>query len=300
MKWIKNQKVILGNGIVSLLLVVLLYPDLSGDYILHQFVILGFLVFGLSMEMLSGVLDFAFVSEIVVTTFIGAQMLQKGNSLLVVIPVILMLQIGMGVIKGWMIGTFFVNHPILLTLILQRLLQGCCSYLDDNPQVVVLTKNFYNSLIFWGIMLLLLAVCGIGLAWGLRKTYYGRYIRMLGEDETAVHNSGMNSKGIRMVICGVSGLFYGIAAGILLLITSGGGANTGNHYLYPAIAAVCIGGINFLTGTGEIRGVVSGTVTIVLLMNLFAKWNMYGYYVYIVEVIMILTAMVIFTRQKKN
>ena len=300
MKKIKNQKVVIGNGIASLLLVILIYPDLSMDYLLHQFVILGFLAFGLAVEMLSGVLDFAFVSEIVVATFIGAQMIQSGSPFFVVIPVMLLLQMGMGAIKGWMIGTFFVNHPILLTLILQRLLKGCCSYLDDNPQVVILTKNFYNSLVFWIVMLLLLAGCGMALAWGLSKTYYGRYIRMLGEDETAVRNSGMNVKGIRMVICGLAGLFYGIAAVILLLITSGGGANTGNHYLYPAIAAVCLGGMNFLKGTGQIRGVIGGIVTVVLLMNLFAKWNIYGYYAYIVEVILILIAVVIFTRQKKN
>lgn len=300
MKKIKNQKVVIGNGIASLLLVILIYPNLSMDYLLHQFVILGFLAFGLAVEMLSGVLDFAFVSEIVVTTFIGVQMIQSGSPFLVVIPVILCLQMGMGAVKGWMIGTFFVNHPILLTLILQRLLKGCCSYLDDNPQVVILTKDFYNSPVFWVVMLLLLAGLGMALAWGLSKTYYGRYIRMLGEDETAVRNSGMNVKGIRMVICGLSGLFYGIAAVILLLITSGGGANTGNHYLYPAIAAVCLGGMNFLNGTGQIRGVIGGTVTVVLLMNLFAKWNIYGYYAYIVEVILILIAVVIFTRQKKN
>lgn len=300
MKKIRNQKVVIGNGIASLLLVILIYPNLSMDYLLHQFVIIGFLAFGLAVEMLSGVLDFAFVSEIVVTTFIGARMIQNGSSLLVVIPVILCLQMGMGVIKGWMIGTFFVNHPILLTLILQRLLKGCCSYLDDNLQVVILTKDFYNSPVFWGVMLLLLAGVGIILTWGLRKTYYGRYIWMLGEDEIVVHNSGMNVKGIRMVICGLAGLFYGIAAVILLLITSGGGANTGNHYLYPAIAAVCLGGMNFLKGTGQIRGVIGGTVTVVLLMNLFAKWNIYGYYAYIVEVILILIAVVIFTRQKKN
>ena len=123
---------------------------------------------------------------------------------------------------------------------------------------------------------------------------------MLGEDETAVRNSGMNVRGIRMVICGLSGLFYGIAAVILLLITSGGGANTGNHYLYPTVTAVCLGGMNFLNGTGQIRGVTGGTVTVVLLMNLFVKWNIYGYYAYIVEVVLILIAAVIFTRQKKN
>lgn len=54
----------IGNIVLILVLAIVLFPRLSADYVLHQFVIIVLLTMGLSLEMLSGVLDFAFMAEI--------------------------------------------------------------------------------------------------------------------------------------------------------------------------------------------------------------------------------------------
>ena len=50
----------IGNIVLIMVLAIALFPRLSADYVLHQFVIIVLLTMGLSIEMLSGVLDFAF------------------------------------------------------------------------------------------------------------------------------------------------------------------------------------------------------------------------------------------------
>ena len=57
----------IGNIVLILVLAIVLFPRLSADYVLHQFVIIVLLTMGLSLEMLSGVLDFAFMAEIAMT-----------------------------------------------------------------------------------------------------------------------------------------------------------------------------------------------------------------------------------------
>ena len=58
----------IGNIVLIMVLAIALFPRLSADYVLHQFVIIVLLTMGLSIEMLSGVLDFAFMAEIAMVT----------------------------------------------------------------------------------------------------------------------------------------------------------------------------------------------------------------------------------------
>mgnify|MGYP006982967981 CR=1 FL=1 len=48
----------IGNIVLILVLAIVLFPRLSADYVLHQFVIIVLLTMGLSLEMLSGVFRF--------------------------------------------------------------------------------------------------------------------------------------------------------------------------------------------------------------------------------------------------
>lgn len=134
----------------------------------------------------------------------------------------------------------------------------------------------------------------------LTHTYYGKYVRMLGENETSVKNSGIRFDICRMIICGISGIVFAQVAMIFLFITNGGSAGIGRRYLYPVIAAACLGGINFLKGKGNLRGTVLGSLSMVLLLNLSAGLSLYSYFSYIWEIAILVIAVVIFARERKN
>lgn len=288
----------IGNIVLILVLAIVLFPRLSADYVLHQFVIIVLLTMGLSLEMLSGVLDFAFMAEIAMTTCLGGLCLRAGFPVWVSLTVMILAQMLFGMAKGLLIGKIRVN-PILLTFILQQIYQGIAAVFGDAIQAPI-PKNYYGSYMFWMIFSGIAVVIYVFLQLLLTHTYYGKYVRMLGENETSVKNSGIRFDICRMIICGISGIVFAQVALIFLFITNGGSAGIGRRYLYQVIAAACLGGINFLKGKGNLRGTVLGSLSMVLLLNLSAGLSLYSYFSYIWEIAILVIAVVIFARERKN
>lgn len=281
-----------------MVLAIVLFPRLSADYVLHQFVIIVLLTMGLSLEMLSGVLDFAFMAEIAMTTCLGGLCLRAGLPVWVSLMVMILAQMLFGMAKGLLIGKIRVN-PILLTFILQQIYQGIAAVFGDAIQAPI-PRDYYGSYMFWMIFSGIAVVIYVFLQLLLTHTYYGKYVRMLGENETSVKNSGIRFDICRMIICGISGIVFAQVALIFLFITNGGSAGIGRRYLYPVIAAACLGGINFLKGKGNLRGTVLGSLSMVLLLNLSAGLSLYSYFSYIWEIAILVIAVVIFARESKN
>ena len=184
----------IGNIVLILILAIVLFPRLSADYVLHQFVIIVLLTMGLSLEMLSGVLDFAFMAEIAMVTCLGGLCLRAGFPVWVSLTVMILAQMLFGMAKGLLIGKIRVN-PILLTFILQQIYQGIAAVFGDAIQAPI-PRDYYGSYMFWMIFSGIAVVIYVFLQLLLTHTYYGKYVRMLGENETSVKNSG-----IRFDIC---------------------------------------------------------------------------------------------------
>ncbi len=288
----------IGNVLLIMILSIILFPRLSADYVLHQFVIIVLLTMGLSLEMLSGVLDFAFMAEIAMTTCVGGLCLRGGLPVWASLSFMVLAQTLFGIAKGLLIGKIRVN-PILLTFILQQIYQGIAAVFGDSIQAPA-AKDYYGSVMFWMAFSGVAVVIYVLLRVLLTHTYYGKYIRMLGENETSVRNSGIRFDVCRMIICGISGVVFSQVAIIFLFITNGGSSSIGRGYLYPVIAAACLGGMNFLKGRGHLYGAVLGSLSMVLLLNLSAGLSLYNYFSYIWEIGILVIAVVIFARERKN
>lgn len=139
----------IGNIVLILVLAIVLFPRLSADYVLHQFVIIVLLTMGLSLEMLSGVLDFAFMAEIAMVTCLGGLCLRAGFPVWVSLTVMILAQMLFGMAKGLLIGKIRVN-PILLTFILQQIYQGIAAVFGDAIQAPI-PRDYYGSYMFWMI-----------------------------------------------------------------------------------------------------------------------------------------------------
>jgi ribose transport system permease protein len=98
----------------------------------------------------------------------------------------------------------------------------------------------------------------------------GRYLYAIGNNETALFVSGVDSRKVVFGAFMVSG-FGAALAGILL---TGYASQTylgmGNDYLLIPIAAVIIGGTNVMGGSGGYVGTIAGALIVVILQSLLS------------------------------
>jgi ribose/xylose/arabinose/galactoside ABC-type transport system permease subunit len=100
--------------------------------------------------------------------------------------------------------------------------------------------------------------------WLFDRTSYGVVLRGLGGAPDAVRRAGWSLLMARSVLYGLAGLF-GVAAGLLLTgLISGGDANIGTSYTLLSVAAVIIGGGEFLGGVVSPIGAVVGAFIMLL------------------------------------
>lgn len=103
-----------------------------------------------------------------------------------------------------------------------------------------------------------------------------------------------------MIISMAASVFYGIAAMILLFITSSGSSSNGSHYLYPVIAAACMGGISFLNGRGKVFGAWLGTLSAVMFMHIIVILGIQSSFETILEGLIIIISILLAVKTANN
>jgi ribose transport system permease protein len=98
----------------------------------------------------------------------------------------------------------------------------------------------------------------------LMRTSYGAVLRASGGNATAVARAGWSLLRIKMALYALAGLF-GVLSGLALIgITTSGDANIGAGYTLLSIAAVILGGGEFVGGRVSPIGAVMGALTLSL------------------------------------
>ncbi len=101
----------------------------------------------------------------------------------------------------------------------------------------------------------------------LTRTKLGRYAYAIGGNEEAANLSGINTRVVKTVIYGLSGLLSGLAAMILTARLNSAQPIAGIMYELDAIAAVVIGGTSLMGGQGKISGTLIGAFIMGILRN---------------------------------
>ena len=261
----------------------------------RQLLTMIFMTFGLMIQMISGVLDLSFAAEISASTCIGACLLRTGMPLAPAMAAVLVFHLGLGALKGFLVAGLRVN-PVIITLALQIIVSNLSGLFTGDHMVIFNRKDVYASHAFWLSLSVLSAVSSLFLCFFLKRTYYGKYLRMLGENPAAVRESGLNHTAIRMIISMAASVFYGIAAMILLFITSSGSSSNGSHYLYPVIA----GGISFLNGRGKVFGAWLGTLSAVMFMHIIVILGIQSSFETILEGLIIIISILLAVKTANN
>jgi fructose transport system permease protein len=101
----------------------------------------------------------------------------------------------------------------------------------------------------------------------LRQTAVGRHVYAVGNNPEAARLSGINTLTLLLGVYTVAGVFYGIAALLLVGRTNVGDPNAGQTENLASITAVVLGGTSLFGGRGRIMGTLVGVLIVGVFRN---------------------------------
>ncbi len=119
---------------------------------------------------------------------------------------------------------------------------------------------------------------------------HGKYMYAIGGNENAAQVAGVNVQGSLIRIYVLAGCMYALAGFLVGAKAGGASTATGMGYELEAIAACTIGGVSTTGGIGTVGGVLVGVLVFELLKIVLQFLGVNPYYNYIVQGLVIVTA----------
>lgn len=204
----------------------------------------------------------------------------------------------LGMIVGWLISLITLrlngDYLAIVTLALAEIFKLIVNNFDKLtggargipaiplPNLVGISLAFKQRYMLLYYIAGALALVGILLATRLVKSRFGRSWEAMREDPIAAESMGINIKKVRMTVFAIGGFYAGVA-GVLDASRS--------TYVSPSSVAllysITVLSIVVLGGMGSIRGVLLGTLMVILLPEYLRTFDLYRMLIYgIVLVIM--------------
>ncbi|MDR0839895.1 MAG: beta-methylgalactoside transporter [Christensenellaceae bacterium] len=225
------------------------------------------------------------------------------NMLLVLLGVVLIATI-FGLLNGIVIAYLKVP-PFIATLGMQTIIYGICQIYTGSQPIGGLRSDYTVGLasgslfgITWLPYLGLIAlVLGLIFWFVYNKTPHGKYMYAIGGNENAAEVSGINTGGTKIIIYITAAAMYGVAGFLLGGKAGGASVGLGPGYELEAIAGCTIGGVSTNGGVGRVSGILIGVLVFELLKIAMQFIGVESNYTYIVQGIVIITAVALDMRK---
>lgn len=125
----------------------------------------------------------------------------------------------------------------------------------------------------------------------VKRSKYGVILRGIGNNPSAIENSGWSYFGAHVTIYVIAAIFIILAGAMFTAISSGSDANATSSFTMNSVATIMLGGCEFSGGIGEPVGVVVGGVAISLISSLLAFMSVSSDYQTAVVGIILLAAL---------
>jgi ribose transport system permease protein len=149
-----------------------------------------------------------------------------------------------------------------------------------------------NAVIVW-------AVIGAAVVFLLTRTTFGRAIYGIGNRESAVYLSGIDTRRVVMTAFAIAGGLSAFGGVLLAGYASKAAQSMGDDYLLPAIAAVVLGGTSILGGRGSYLGTIAGVILITLLQSILSVMQVPEFGRQIIYGVVIVTMLLLYGRSPK-
>lgn len=272
--------------------------------ILRQISVNGILAVGMTFVIITRGIDLS-VGSILALSAVVATSLAHPSQYPVIVPVLAALVVGLclGVVNGYFIAKKTLA-PFIVTLGMMTVARGL-SLVYTNGRPIITLSDSYNEIgggYLLGIPLpvvVFVSVLLIGI-FVLNYTRFGRYVYAVGGNELALKISGVNSNRIIIWTYAISGALAGLAGVVLSSRVMSGSPSMGQGSELDAIAAVVIGGTSLSGGVGSITGTIVGALIIGVMNNGLDLLNVSSYWQQIVKGIIIVLAVLLDRKAKKQ
>ncbi len=185
--------------------------------------------------------------------------------------------IGAGLVNGLFIayGGLVAFIVTLASMVSARGLAQSIS--DRKTQLVSIESinNLANNELLGIPLLVYIFAAVVVVGWvALNRTTFGRRTFAVGGNPEAARLAGINVRRHTALLYVVSGLCCGIAAIMIMGLTTTGSSTHGDLYELDAIAAVIIGGTLLTGGRGTLIGSILGVLVFTTITNLFVLNNL--------------------------
>jgi ribose transport system permease protein len=238
--------------------------------ILRQATINGIVAVGMTLVILTAGIDLSVGSVLALSAVIGADLLKRG----IPVPAAVLAALGVGALAGLVNGIIITRGkipPFIATLGMLTVARGLTLMYTGGQPFTGFPAAFREigagtvgpipvPIIIAGLVYLFASIL-------LRRTRYGEYIYLLGDNPVAARLAGINTDRMIVLVYVISGLCAALAGLILIARLDSAQPVIGMGYEFNAIAAVVVGGTSFSGGEGTLFGTLLGTLLIETLGN---------------------------------
>lgn len=258
--------------------IMFLGPDNLSD-ILRQVSEIGIIALGMTFVILTAGIDLSVGSVLAFSACITAMLLVKwqpgwpawlhtGAAILTA----LLASAVVGVISGTLISRLRLQ-AFIATLATMIGVRGLVKILTRNTNTDIgfgedVASRFAAVFSQKGLVIATFVALAVALAFLLSRTVFGRYVRAIGDNETAAAYAGLPIVRTKVAVYTLCALLTGIAGVLHAAQNHQGNPNDGISYELEAIAAVVIGGTSLAGGKGTITGTIIGTLIMGILTNI--------------------------------
>jgi ribose transport system permease protein len=212
--------------------------------------------------------------------------------------------LGLGALSGAVVGIFnglivtaFRVNSFIVTLAVALVVVGLGTIITDGFQLYISDPGFgsLGNGKFAGVGYLVLVFFAFAAFGGLvlSRAKIGRWIYATGDNPEAARLVGIDTAALRLGAFAFSGLAAGVAGAILVSRTGTAIAGDGfGAILFPAIAAVVVGGTSIAGGRGAVWRTIVGILFLELIRNGFNLLEVNPYYQGISQGVIILAAVI--------
>ena len=242
--------------------------------VVQQSMVVGVLAIGQTLVILTAGIDLSCGAVMALGGIVMTrQAVYDGVDPVIAILIGALVCVGFGLANGVLI-TKFRLPPFIVTLGTLNI-AFALTHLYSNEQTVTSvpdrqlyfgnTFRVHHTTITYGMVLMFALYILIWFV--LSQTAMGRHIYAIGNNSEASRLSGINTHRLLIIVYSLAGLFYGIAALLLVARTGVGDPNAGQTDNLNSITAVVLGGTSLFGGRGTIIGTLIGVLIIGVFRN---------------------------------
>lgn len=303
---ISKYKSLIGLVLLCIVITIVTPNFLSVSNITNVFTqvsVNAIIAIGMTFVILTGGIDLSVGSTLAISGAVGASIVKSTGNVFLAIIVAAVIGIAVGLINGLLVSKGKLQ-AFIVTLATMTIFRGATLVFTDGTPISKLPEAFVKigngKLGFMPIPVIITIIIAIIAVYALSQTRFGRYLYALGGNEDASRLSGINTDKIKTLVYVVSGFASAIAGVIITSRIGSASPNAGTGFELDAIAVVVIGGTSLAGGEGTITGTLIGALIIGVLNNGLNLMNVSPFYQSIVKGLVILIAVLLDKKSRKN